>query len=141
MNKKYFTILHVDDDRVDCLVVSKVLKNLGIAEEIMQSPNGEEALKLLLNMAQDQTRLPDLVLLDINMPRMNGLELLRSIRTNENLSHLPVYILTTSDDESDRMIAFKLNVAGYFLKGLDMAELEKTFIVLKSYWESNRFPE
>lgn len=141
VNKKALSILHVDDDQVDCMVIRKVLKNQGISEEIIQASNGEEALQLLQNRLETQSRLPDLILLDINMPRMNGLELLQSIRSDERLCHLPVFVLTTSDDSEDRQSAFRMNVAGYFLKGLDMAEQERTFSVLKSYWELNRFTD
>lgn len=138
MNSKGIRILHVDDDQVDCLVVKKVLKNLNI-EEVMQASNGEDALFLLRGLLETGETLPDLLLLDINMPRMNGLEFLKALRMEEQLRQLPVFVLTTSDDEDDRKSAFRLNVAGYFLKGLDMADQEKTFSVLKAYWELNRF--
>ena len=138
VNSKGIRILHVDDDQVDGLIVRKVLKNLHI-EDVVQASNGEDALNLLRNLADTSSSLPDLLLLDINMPRMNGLELLQAIRNDERFRHLPVFVLTTSDDEADRKAAFQMNVAGYFLKGLDMAEQEKTFNVLKSFWELNRF--
>lgn len=114
---------------------------LGSGETILQCPNGEEALDLLGNMKNSQSRLPDILLLDINMPRMNGLELLKAIRSDEHFRHLPVYILTTSDDEEDRKTAFQWNVAGYFLKGLDMGAQEKLMSVLNVYWEMNRIPD
>lgn len=141
MIKRSPTILHIDDDQVDCLVIRKLLKNQGLAENVRQLHNGEEALHFLQELIESRTQLPDILLLDINMPRMNGLELLRAIRSDERLRHLPVFILTTSDDEDDRHCAFQLNVAGYFLKGLDMSDQEMTIGILTSYWDLNRFPD
>ena len=84
---------------------------------------------------------PSLIILDINMPRMNGLELLKAIREDARLRHLIVFVLTTSNDEKDKFEAYNLNVAGYMLK----SDMGNSFIraveLVDNYWRVVEFPE
>lgn len=104
-------ILLADDDLVDTKAFRRALAKLGAAVRLDVARDGREAWDMLRTGLR-----PRLIVLDINMPRMSGLELLRLIRAEESLGDTPVFVLTTSDDESDRLDALKLNVAGYIVK-------------------------
>jgi CheY-like chemotaxis protein len=106
-------ILLADDDRVDAKAFMRALRKLGVAHTVTVARDGLEAWEML--NAAGQSR-PGLIVLDINMPRLSGLELLRRIRADEALRDAPVFILTTSDDEGDRLDALELNVTGYIVK-------------------------
>lgn len=106
-------ILLADDDRVDTKAFLRALQKLGVAPPVTVARDGVEAWQILSDAA---TAAPGMIVLDINMPRMNGLELLRRIRAADALRDTPVFVLTTSDDESDRYDALRLNVTGYIVK-------------------------
>jgi CheY-like chemotaxis protein len=94
--------------------------------------NGLEAIEML----RGDTIPPDrrLVLLDLNMPRMNGIEFLRAVREDAELRSLPVVVLTTSNDERDKVDAYNLNVAGYLLKPVTFADFVDLMAALNKYW-------
>lgn len=106
-------ILLADDDRVDAKAFLRALGRLGAAAPVTVARDGLEAWELL---ARDDGLRPAMIVLDINMPRLNGLELLRRIRDDARLAGTPVFVLTTSDDEGDRLDALELSVAGYIVK-------------------------
>ena len=87
------------------------------------------------------TVVPDIMLLDVNMPRVNGIELLQKIRNNETLRAASVFMLTTSDDERDIVAAYDLNVAGYIVKPMDMEAFFRAMSILDMYWSLQRFPK
>ena len=100
-------ILLVEDDLVDALTVRRAFKELGVKNELLHSQNGEEALFLL----QDPSGVePTLILLDLNMPRMGGLEFLEIIKADERAKHIPIVILTTSTEHQDRLMSYRFNV-------------------------------
>ena len=107
------SILLADDDLVDTKAFLRALGRLGAAAPVIVARDGLEAWELL--DGNDGAR-PSMIVLDINMPRMNGLELLRRIRDDARLATTPVFVLTTSDDEGDRLDALELRVAGYIVK-------------------------
>ena len=135
MAEKRIHLLHIDDDNIDRMVVQRVLKKIPSISTHLQAPNGEDALDMLRG-ANGKTinPFPNVILLDINMPKMNGIEFLKELRADDNLKHLPVFILTTSNDENDRMKAYQYNVAGYILKPLDLSIYDSTFRTIADFW-------
>ncbi len=122
------TILLVDDDEVDVMTVKRAFTKANITNKVYVATNGVEALEMLRGDQLPMTR--RIILLDLNMPRMNGIEFLREIRKDPALAHLTVVVLTTSNEDRDRVEAFQLNVAGYLLKPVtfsDFAEVMATW--------------
>ena len=114
-NKKYkpASILLVEDDDIDAMSVQRAFSRMKIANPIVRAKDGIEALEILLQGAIEQ---PYLILLDLNMPRMGGLELLNTIRNNPQLELSVIFVLTTSKDDEDKIKAYKHHVAGYIVK-------------------------
>ncbi len=142
MSEKQIHLLHIEDDGVDKMVVERVLKKLNIVTSLYHAQNGEEALDKLrgTNGQEKLAPFPQIILLDINMPRMNGIEFLKELRADDQLKHLSVYMVTTSNDDADRMDAYQYNVAGYILKPVDISQFENTFKILGDYWLLCEFP-
>jgi len=139
MDEKLLHILLVDDDEVDVMNVQRAFKKNNISNPLYVANNGLEALDLLRGPAA----IPGprrLILLDLNMPKMSGLEFLRTIREDSALRSLTVVVLTTSDDERDRIEAYNLNVAGYMLKPVTFAAFIEAMATLNKYWTINEFP-
>ena len=141
-NTKPVRILLVEDDSIDVKAFQRAMTKLKISNPVTISRDGVEAWEHLQDcVASGGDDTPSLVILDINMPRMNGLELLTKIRASKNLRHLIVFVLTTSNDEKDKFEAFNMNVAGYMLK----SDMGNSFIraveLIDSYWRVVEFPE
>ncbi|WP_348822315.1 response regulator [Flavobacterium aestuarii] len=117
------TILLVEDDALDIISVERSLKKLDSEFELYTAFNGIEALRILRDSSIKLV--PDVILLDINMPRMNGIEFLKVIREDENLSDLKVFIMTTSSESNDRSEAEKLGISGYIIKPLNYTDNTK----------------
>jgi len=117
MNKK--RILLVEDDELDIISVERSLKKLDLAYELLTAYNGIEALEMLRGRGSQPTELPSLILLDMNMPKMNGLEFLKILREDNALKHIKVFVMTTSGEEQDRKAMEKLGVSGYLIKPLN----------------------
>jgi len=114
---RLINILLVEDDEVDKMDIMRTLDKLDILYQLNAVNNGEEAIEYLKQKSQAGAEmLPDIVLVDINMPKMNGLELLSTIRETEEWRHLKCFIITTSDQQKDRREAEKLGAAGYIIK-------------------------
>ena len=111
------TILLVEDDELDVISVERSLKKLESEYVLYTAYNGIEALKILRDPEIQFT--PDVILLDINMPRMNGIEFLKVLREDKKLKDLKVFIMTTSSEEMDRSEAEKLGIAGYIINPLN----------------------
>jgi CheY-like chemotaxis protein len=141
MDEKLLHILLVDDDEVDVMNVQRAFKKNNIINPLYVANNGLEALALL--RGQGALAIPGprrMILLDLNMPKMNGLEFLRAIREDPELRPLTVVVLTTSDDERDRIEAYNLNVAGYILKPVTFTAFVEAMATLNKYWTINEFP-
>ena len=117
---KQKTILLIEDDYLDVTSVKRALKKLNVNHTLHVAHNGVDALAILNGNSPDEIKvLPDIILLDINMPKMNGLEFLRIIKNYFSLNSIKIFIMTTSSDEYDKIAAQNLGVTGYILKPLD----------------------
>lgn len=117
---KQKTILLIEDDYLDVTSVKRALKKLNVNHTLHVAHNGVDALAILNGNSPDEIKvLPDIILLDINMPKMNGLEFLRIIKNYYSLNSIKIFIMTTSSDEYDKIAAQNLGVTGYILKPLD----------------------
>jgi CheY-like chemotaxis protein len=126
------TLLLIEDDDVDAMTIERSFLKQRIANPIIRAYDGIEALELLRNNQVDR---PLIVLLDLQMPRMGGIEFLKIIRADEDLSDLVVFVLTTSKSKEDMLSSYRQHIAGYFVK----EEVGEMFIdvvnVLDSYWK------
>ena len=138
MDEHALNILLVDDDEVDVMTVQRAFAKANIANKVFVAGDGIEALQLLRTDGVPTAR--RLVLLDLNMPRMNGIEFLRSLRADPDLKHLPVVVLTTSDDERDRVEAYHMNVAGYIVKPVTFVNFCDAMATLNKYWSLVEMP-
>jgi CheY-like chemotaxis protein len=130
-------ILLVEDDEVDVMTVQRAFKRGNINNPLYFAGNGLEALTMLRDTPESPSVIPNerrLILLDLNMPKMNGLEFLHELRADEALKHIPVVVLTTSNEEQDRVHAYDLNVAGYILKPVTFSIFVELMITLNKYW-------
>lgn len=133
-------ILVVEDDEVDVLNIKRAFRKNNVKNNVSYASDGLEAWQMLRGDGREKlTPTPKIVLLDINMPKMNGLELLEKIRTDEKLSSMSVFILTTSDDDTDKWKAHKLNVAGYIVKPINFEKFVGAVSILNQYWSLSEF--
>ncbi len=130
-------ILLVEDDTVDAMTVERAVKELKVKNQLVHSSDGEEALEYLRN--QDNEK-PCLILLDLNMPRMNGIEFLKAIKNDDILKSIPVVVLTTSRGEQDKVESFRLSVAGYIVKAVDYKKFVETIRMIDLYWTLSEMP-
>jgi CheY-like chemotaxis protein len=137
-NDRRLNILLVDDDEIDVMNVRRAFEKGRITNPLFVAGDGEEALRLLRGREFPRER--RLVLLDLNMPRMSGIEFLREIRADPELRSLPVVVLTTSDAERDKVDAYDLNVAGYLIKPVTVGTFVEVMATLNKYWMLVEFP-
>ncbi|MFO7286024.1 MAG: response regulator [Gammaproteobacteria bacterium] len=135
MTSKVVNILLVEDDEVDVRALRWAFEKLRIANPLTVASDGVEALEILKTFPR-----PYLIITDINMPRMNGIELLRHIRASEELRDSIVFVLTTSNDEQDKIDAYNLNVAGYMLKSDMGTSFTRAIGLIDNYWKVVEFP-
>ncbi|HYC91195.1 MAG TPA: response regulator [Thermoanaerobaculia bacterium] len=138
MNEKILNILLVEDDEVDVMNVKRAFTKGNITNPLFVAGNGLEALDRLRGDEIPKSR--RLVLLDLNMPKMNGIEFLRQLRADPELTLTPVVVLTTSDAERDKVEAYNLHVAGYLLKPVTFASFCETMASLNKYWTLVELP-
>ena len=136
--EKTLNILLVEDDQVDVMNVKRAFDRNRIHNPLFVAGDGIEALEALRSGRVPRER--RLVLLDLNMPRMNGIEFLRELRADGDLHLTPVVVLTTSDDERDKIDAYNLNVAGYLLKPVTFVSFVETMATLNKYWALVELP-
>jgi CheY-like chemotaxis protein len=128
-------ILLVEDDSVDVMVVARALKDLGVTNKLVHNASGEKALECL----RTETK-PCVILLDLNMPVMNGLEFLKVVKADEVLKRIPVVVLTTSNQEKDVSESFKLGAAEYIVKCIGYEEFLERIRVIKRYCDLSELP-
>ena len=138
MNEKMLNILLVEDDQVDVMNVKRAFERNKIANPLWVAGDGIEALAILNGTDMPQER--RLVLLDLNMPKMNGIEFLRELRADPDLVATSVVVLTTSNDDRDKVGAFNLNVAGYLLKPVTFLSFVELMAALNKYWRLVELP-
>jgi CheY-like chemotaxis protein len=136
--ERLLNILLVEDDEVDVMNVRRAFKKNNIANPLFLAENGLDALDQLRNGAIPRDR--RIILLDLNMPKMNGIEFLRELRRDPDLNLTPVIVLTTSNDERDRIEAYNLNVAGYILKPVTFGNFCEVMAALNKYWALVELP-
>ena len=130
-------ILLVEDDRVDTMTVTRALKEIDVKNQVVHRENGEEALNYLKDATGDK---PCIILLDLNMPIMNGIEFLRAVKNTETLRLIPVVVLTTSNEPQDKLNSFNLGVAGYMSKAVDYRQFVEIMRAIDSYWTISEMP-
>ncbi len=130
-------ILLVEDDLVDQMLFQRASKALGIRNRTYVAANGEEALRLLRNEDNEK---PSLILLDLNMPKMNGLEFLKAVKNDAALKKIPVVVLTTSKEEKDIRESFSLGIAGYMVKPVDYSKFVEIVRTVYGYWTLSELP-
>jgi CheY-like chemotaxis protein len=136
--EKLTNILLVEDDDLDVENVQRAFKKAGIANPLWIASDGEDALRMLRGTEYPPER--RLVLLDLNLPKLNGIELLREIRKDESLRSVSVVVLTTSNEDRDRTEAYDLNVAGYLLKPVTFQSFVELMATLNRYWTLVEMP-
>lgn len=138
MNNSSLNILLVEDDEVDVMNVKRAFDKNHITNPLYVAGNGLEALEKLRSGEIPQGR--RIVLLDLNMPKMNGIEFLRELRKDPALAPTPVVVLTTSNNDRDKIDAFNFNVAGYLVKPVTFAEFSELMVTLNKYWTLVELP-
>jgi CheY-like chemotaxis protein len=135
-NFKPIDILLVEDDEVDVMNVQRSFRKNNIRHHLQHAPDGIHALEMLRARGFN---LPHVILLDINMPRMGGLEFLRELRADEALKSITVFIMSTSSNSFDKETAYKYNVAGYIVKPLSVEKFNQSIAKLAAFWEICEF--
>jgi len=131
-------ILLVEDDAVDAMTVERALKDIRVTNRVHTVGDGLAALEFL---REPGARRPGIILLDLNMPRMNGIEFLKVLKSDESLRKIPVVVLTTSSDERDRVNSFDLGVAGYMIKPVDYIQFVEVVRTINLYWTISELPD
>lgn len=145
---KYFdmtnlvNILLVEDDEVDIMNVQRAFKKNNISNPLFIARDGLEAFEMLMGKnPQVQIPNPKVILLDINMPKMGGIEFLTELRKHPSLKSISVFVMTTSNEDSDKIAAYDLNVAGYILKPLSFEGFTSAIAILNHYWHLCEMPQ
>ncbi|AUX27352.1 chemotaxis protein CheY [Sorangium cellulosum] len=138
MDGKILNIILIEDDTVDVMNVRRAFEKGKITNPLWVAGDGVEGLDLLRGNQVPRDR--RLVLLDLNMPRMNGIEFLRELRSDVTLRATPVVVLTTSNDDRDKVDAYDLNVAGYLLKPVTFMSFVEVMTAMNRYWTLVEMP-
>jgi len=131
-------ILLVEHYRLDTMTVKRALKDLKVTNQLICTINGEEALAYLRN---DSNKKPCVILLDLNMPKMNGVEFLKTAKADKELKKIPVVVLTTSEEEQDVVESFNLGVAGYIVKPTNYKKFVEAIRAVDLYWTLSELPD
>lgn len=126
-------ILLIEDDTIEIMKLERTVSKLGVNHKITQAKNGEAALDIL----KSGDKVPDIILLDLNMPRMSGIEFLKVLKGDEKLRYLPTIVLTTSENRVDLLECYKIGIAGYVIKPLKFEDYEHKLKRVLEYWDIN----
>ena len=130
-------ILLIEDDQVDTMTVRRALKEIHVTNPLVHVENGEEAISYLRDSQHDK---PCIMLLDLNMPIMNGIEFLQVVKHDDQLKRIPVVVLTTSEEQQDKVNSFNLGVAGYMAKPVDYRQFVEVMRSIDAYWTISEMP-
>ena len=130
-------ILLIEDDDVDVMTVNRALRDLKVTNQLVSIGDGEEAIEYLKD---ESTAKPCIVLLDLNMPKMDGAEFLKIVKADKALKKIPVVILTTSNSDQDVIESFELGAAGYMVKSVDYEKFVETIRAIDQYWTLSKLP-
>lgn len=125
-----YKILLIEDDEVDIIAAKKSFKNVGV-QDLLVATNSEEALKILKDLSG-----PIIILLDLNLPEIDGFEILKYFKANNELKHIPIIIMTSSNNEDDILKAYRNYASGYITKPIDAKKLTEKIIALEKYWSA-----
>jgi len=131
-------ILLVEDDQVDVMTAKRALKEIRVTNPVVNRENGEDALQYLRDPASAR---PCIILLDLNMPIMNGIEFLQAVKHDALLKRIPVVVLTTSAEQQDITNSFDLGVAGYMAKPVDYRQFVEVMRTINAYWTISEVPQ
>lgn len=131
--QKRLNILLIEDDMIEIMKLNRTISTLNLNHNIIEANNGEDALKIL----EKKDNLPDIILLDLNMPKINGIEFLSILKKDNLLKYIPTIILTTSNNQKDLLECYKIGVAGYVIKPLKYEDYVSKIEKLLSYWSIN----
>ncbi len=131
--EKTLKILLVEDNLIEIMKMKRTISLLKLNHTINEAKNGEEALQVL----EDKSNIPDIILLDLNMPKISGIEFLKIIKANDDLKHIPTIILTTSNNQKDLLECYKTGMSGYVLKPLKYEDYVKKIEKVLAYWSVN----
>ena len=123
-------VLFIEDDMIETMKLQRATSKFDTKHNIIEAKNGEEALGILKD-----SPLPDIILLDLNMPRMSGIEFLTILKSDDRLKYLPTIILTTSENRADLLTCFEIGIAGYIIKPLKYEDYEAKLRKVFDYWE------
>lgn len=126
-------ILLIEDDEIEIMKFNRTISKLNLKHQVVEARNGEEALKIL----SGKDRLPQLILLDLNMPKVNGIEFLKILKNDDVLKFIPSIVLTTSNNHKDVLECYKIGIAGYVLKPLKYEDYVDKIEKVISYWSVN----
>ena len=126
-------ILLIEDDAIEVMKLNRAISSLQLKHQIIESNNGEAALDIL----KKKEVLPDIILLDLNMPKINGIEFLKIIKSDPYLKYIPTIVLTTSNNKRDLLECYKIGIAGYILKPLKYDDYVAKVEKLLAYWSIN----
>ncbi|MBB3124044.1 CheY-like chemotaxis protein [Mesoflavibacter sabulilitoris] len=131
--KNKLNILLIEDDMIEIMKLNRTISSLKLNHNIVEANNGEEALKIL----EKKDNLPDIILLDLNMPKINGIEFLSILKNDEVLKYIPTIILTTSNNQKDLLECYKIGIAGYVIKPLKYEDYVSKIERVLNYWSVN----
>ena len=134
---KTLDILFIEDDMIEVMKLKRTLKSLDFNHKLIEVSNGQEALNLLETL----DKLPEIILMDLNMPKISGIEFLSLLRANKLFNHIPTIVLTTSGNTSDILKCYNLGISGYLTKPLKYEEYVIKINNIISYWSNNEFLE
>ncbi len=130
-------ILLIEDDDVDVMTVKRAIRDLKVTNQLVSIGDGEEAIEYL---RIESTTKPCIILLDLNMPKMDGAEFLKIIKADKALKKIPIVILTTSNSDRDVIESFERGAAGYMVKSVDYEKFVETIRAIDQYWTLSKLP-